>query len=561
MNVLKANLNVISLNTRGLKDNLKRKAIFLHCKGFKAHCVLLQETHSCASDATYWTTQWGDKILYSHGSNRSGGVAICFNKCPGSVISHKADDNGHWLIAVIQMENAYIILANVYGYNNITQNKNLLQEISEIISQYKTFYHTELILFGGDFNLAPDDYLDRYPTKFTDTHYNATLLELCNTFSLIDIWRSINPNLRQYSWIKPNGSVRSRIDLWLATPDLAALASDVTISNAPLTDHCLLFLNLKPQIRSNKRNVYWKFNADLLKKQNYCDTVKDLLSEIKYDVTIGNYCCRWEYFKFKVRQISIQFGKERSKTIREHELKLIQDLDDYCKRTPMLESDKAAFISLKSKLDDLSSRKAQGAFIRSRAKWIEEGERNTAYFCGLEKRRQERNLINSLMTNEVECTDPKLISDEVFKFYKDLYSASNTEGNTHLLDSIKHNIPPINPDFKDMCDSDIELFELEAAVKQLSLRKSPGQDGLSSDFYKHFWEDIKDLLFFAIQECIKNKSLMTTIKQGLITLIPKSGKDKKYLNNLRPITLLNVDYKLLAHVVANRLKGYFANYQ
>ncbi|XP_044022606.1 uncharacterized protein LOC122861790 [Siniperca chuatsi] len=38
------------------------------------------ETHSCASDATYWSTQWGDKILFSHGSNRSAGVAICFNK-------------------------------------------------------------------------------------------------------------------------------------------------------------------------------------------------------------------------------------------------------------------------------------------------------------------------------------------------------------------------------------------------------------------------------------------------------------------------------------------------
>lgn len=48
----------------------------------------------------------------------------------------------------------------------------------------------------------------------------------------------------------------------------------------------------------------------------------------------------------------------------------------------MLKADRATFINLKSKLDELSSRKARGAFIRSRAKWLE-GERNTAYFCGL----------------------------------------------------------------------------------------------------------------------------------------------------------------------------------
>lgn len=59
------------------------------------------------------------------------------------------------------------------------------------------------------------------------------------------------------------------------------------------------------------------------------------------------------------------------------------------------------------KLDNLYLTKAQGAYIRSRAKWIEAGEKNTSYFCGLEKRRQERKTINTLMINNVECTDHK----------------------------------------------------------------------------------------------------------------------------------------------------------
>lgn len=57
-----------------------------------------------------------------------------------------------------------------------------------------------------------------------------------------------------------------------------------------------------------------------------------------------------------------------------------------------------------------------------------------------------------------------------------------------------------------------------------------------------------------MQQCIQMKSLMPAIKKGLISLIPKNGKDKKILSNLRPITLLNVDYKILAHIVTNRLK-------
>ena len=152
MNVLKANLSFISLNTRGLKDNVKRKALFLFCKDQKAHCVFLQETHSCASDTTFWTSQWGDKVLFSHGTNKSAGVAICFNKCPGNVITQKADENGHWLAVVLNIEGSLVILINIYGYSTLNQNKLMLSEISDIVDEYRNVYSTNLILFGGDFN-------------------------------------------------------------------------------------------------------------------------------------------------------------------------------------------------------------------------------------------------------------------------------------------------------------------------------------------------------------------------------------------------------------------------
>jgi len=56
----------ISLNVRGLRDNTKRKSIFLFCKGEKAHITLLQETHSTPEDEKFWVNQWGDKIIFDH---------------------------------------------------------------------------------------------------------------------------------------------------------------------------------------------------------------------------------------------------------------------------------------------------------------------------------------------------------------------------------------------------------------------------------------------------------------------------------------------------------------
>ena len=88
----------------------------------------------------------------------------------------------------------------------------------------------------------------------------------------------------------------------------------------------------------------------------------------------------------------------------------------------------------------------------------------------------------------------------------------------------------------------------------MGLSKSPGCDGLTVEFYLSFWELIKEHLLLMFNECISRKEMTATMKQGLITLIPKPGKDHLSLENWRPISLLNIDYKILAQVYAKRLK-------
>lgn len=100
-------------------------------------------------------------------------------------------------------------------------------------------------------------------------------------------------------------------------------------------------------------------------------------------------------------------------------------------------------------------------------------------------------------------------------------------------------------------DEGLTISELEIALKEMKNGKSPGIDGITSEF---FWKDIKDLLHKAFLECIEKGCLSPTMKTGLITLLPKQNKDLLKLDNWRPITLLCNDYKLVALVYANRLK-------
>lgn len=94
----------VSLNTRGLRESVKRKSIFLFCKNEKAQCFLFQETHSIDLDEKFWTNQWGDKIFFCHGTNRSAGVAILMNNFPGKILTTIRDDFGHWIICVFEVD-------------------------------------------------------------------------------------------------------------------------------------------------------------------------------------------------------------------------------------------------------------------------------------------------------------------------------------------------------------------------------------------------------------------------------------------------------------------------
>lgn len=73
------------LNVRGIQDKVKRKVMFLFCKGTGSHFIFLQETHSTINDVVFWSNQWGDKVIFSHGSSHSAGTAILLNNRPGKI--------------------------------------------------------------------------------------------------------------------------------------------------------------------------------------------------------------------------------------------------------------------------------------------------------------------------------------------------------------------------------------------------------------------------------------------------------------------------------------------
>ena len=108
---------------------------------------------------------------------------------------------------------------------------------------------------------------------------------------------------------------------------------------------------------------------------------------------------------------------------------------------------------------------------------------------------------------------------------------------------------------KQSLEGEITYKEALDALKKMQNDKSPGSSGYTNEFFKFFWKDIGHFLIRSINEGFKKGRLSITQRQGVIICIPKEGKDKRFLKNWRPITLLNTSYKIASACIAARVKN------
>ena len=90
-------------------------------------------------------------------------------------------------------------------------------------------------------------------------------------------------------------------------------------------------------------------------------------------------------------------------------------------------------------------------------------------------------------------------------------------------------------------------------MKNMENDKSTGNDGLTKEFYVTFWDDIKATFVSSLKQAKERKELSISQRKAIVKLIEKKDRDKRYIKNWRPISLLNVDIKILSKALAKRL--------
>ena len=414
---------------------------------------------------------------------------------------------------------------------------------------------SENMIVGGDFNLAINTKLDRLQSTYNNCKSAKYIQAFMAENGFHDVWRDRNPDCKRYSWFRKENKTAARIDFFLTNTGMSGNISNIEYEYGCRTDHAMVSLTYDGEKVKRGKGV-WKMNAQLLKCDKYCQMIQKCIKNT-IELCTSRNCSKteiWETIKSKCITNTQKWSKNLAKTNKEliSNLRILYSelVHEKLKNSDIYVND-AAITEVQNKIVELEVQKIKSSAFRAQCTWHKHGEKMSKYYFSLEKRKYVDKTMNAIeLADGTICKSQKRILMEQQKFYEDLYTADptidfNLKNTTDIYISDEQRVE---------LDKDITLIEMRKAIFEMKKGKVPGIDGIPIEFYCTFIEEIQHPLFAMYQEVQSTGTLGRSTRKGLISLLPKRNKDPRKLRNLRPLTLLCNDYKVLAKMMANRLK-------
>ena len=486
----------------------------------------------------------------SFGSNRSRGVGIMFSRQVNMQLeSYNYDHEGRILCADITLANTKLRLINIYAPNSASERRLFIKNLEAYLITSRE------IIIGGDWNCIENLSLDKIGGNEDRGTYGAKeLFQLKTDFHLKDVFRVKHPKLQQYSYRW--GPIHIRLDRFYMSDSLLPWVKKIQYTPCTVSDHYYVDFSLNEIIR-NKHQFgpgYWKCNTSILSDP---DLIADIVNvyEDEFRSAFIKDAEWWERCKRAFKRVIIKQSRRVSSLLKaeikrlEHALRqfiiLSKSDDDYF----------GIYVTqIKQELHNLIIQKLNGSIIRSRVQFIESYEKPTRFFLRTERQHIRNRTITEIRTNNNTFTDANSIIQECRNFYKDLYKEEPVSYEAVQDFLYNTNLPRVPPDLYEQCEGDLTYEEAWEAIKLMKNGKTPGSDGLPAEFYKKFFPLFGRDFVAMINLCNYLDRLSPSQRLSLITLLCKNREFHYYLNYWRPISLLNVDYKIVSKSLSIRLK-------
>jgi len=537
-------MNILSYNVRGLERGVKWSAIRRMVRKHNADILCLQETKKVKIDNSMCQAIWGEADVcweMQPSINTAGGL-LCLWNGNRFKVERKVSGRGFILLeGVWKNEAQKVHIINIYAPCDAQHRR----ELWDSLKQLKSMNPYGLWCLMGDFNsirntsermgLSQRGVDDRHMIEFNEWIADLELEE---------------PTCvgRKFTWFRPNGAAKSRLDRALVTAEWLNKwpSSSQFILNRNFSDHCPILLISK--------NVDWgpkpfRIFDCWLQEKSFRDAVTSCWSQVS---TRG-----WGGFVLKEK---IKHLKQKLKLWhKEHfggTFKKVQDLEEEINKLEIESADRqlsSEECMKKKKLqqDLWLAAQSHESIMRqkARSKWVKEGDCNSRYFYLLLNSNRRSNAVNGVHIEGAWIDDPTTVKEEIFRFFQQRYQ--EPELIRPKLNGVSFN--SIDQQQNQMLVGCFSEDEIKRAVWECGSDKSPGPDGLNFKFIKQFWLLLKPDIIRFLYEFHANGIFPKGGNASFIALLPKV-LDPQNLSEFRPISLIGCVYKIVAKVLANRLK-------
>jgi len=562
-----SNIKICSFNCQGLGAYSKRRDVFQYLKQKKYSIYFLQDTHFDKKIEKQIRSEWGYECFFASFTTQSRGVAILLNNNFDFKIKNVTrDPQGNYIILTLKTMEKEIVLINVYG-----PNRDEPEFYDSLINKIKETQNLNVIM-AGDFNLVLNPTIDYNNYKhINNPKAQEKLIGLISELDLCDVWREINPEIQRFTWRRNNPLQQARLDFCLIAENLITHVKDADIIYGYRSDHSIINLELEFKKETRFKN-YWKFNSTLLRDLNYINKVHETIKEIKKQYTALVYNkdeiekipiedlqllisdqLFFDTLIMEIRKMTLEYSAKRKKEENRKEQDLENEINKIENKIIKTEEELRNLQEKKDTLIGIRKTKMDGILLRSKARYASQGEHISKYYCNMEKRHFISKQMFKLINKKGETLDrTEDMLNETKQFYEQLYKKRNV---TDIdLEQFVKEVPKLTELDAETLEGPINLIEASNALKNMTNGKSPGTDGITVEFLKFFWKQLGQFVVRSLNEGYEKGSMSITQREGMIVCLPKGDKPREFLTNWRPISLLNVVYKIGSSCIANRIK-------